>query len=93
MKIKKGDKVFVRQGDYRGKTSKVVKALPKEQKVVVEGVNVVKKRIRPQKEGEKGKTVEAPLPIPASRVQLVCGSCGPTRVGKDRVCKKCGKEI
>jgi large subunit ribosomal protein L24 len=101
MKIKKGDTVLVICGKYRGKTGKVLKVLPKEGKILVEGVNIVKKHQRPKREGEKGQIVELPAPIDISNVKLICPNCKKaTRVGykiskgkKSRVCKKCGQEV
>jgi len=101
MKIKKGDTVLVICGKYRGKSGKVLKAFPKEKKILVEGVNIAKKHQRPKREGEKGQIVELPLPIDVSNVKLICPNCKKaTRVGykiiegkKYRICKKCGQEI
>lgn len=105
MKIKKGDTVLIISGKYRGKTGKVLKAFPKEMKILVEGVNIVKKHQKPKKEGEKGQIIEIPKPIPVSKAKLICPSCKKaTRVGfkifeekgekiKIRICKKCQKEI
>jgi large subunit ribosomal protein L24 len=101
MKIKKGDTVLVISGKWRGKTGKVLRAFPRELKVLVEGVNIVKKHQKPKRAGEKGQIVEIPKPIPVSKVKLICPSCKKaTRVGykiegdkKFRVCKKCGAKI
>jgi large subunit ribosomal protein L24 len=101
MKIKKGDTVLVISGKWRGKTGKVLRAFPREFKVLVEGVNIVKKHQRPRRAGEKGQIVEIPKPIHVSKVKLVCPSCKKaTRVGykiegdeKFRICKKCGAKI
>ncbi len=107
MKIKKGDIVLVTKGKYRGKKGKVLKAIPKENRLIVEGVNIVKKHARPKKSGEKGKILEIPSPIFASNTKLICQKCKkPTKIGyllkpdskgkkktkKTRICKKCGKE-
>jgi len=97
MKIKKGDTVLITKGKDRGRVGKIIKALPREKKVVVEGLNLVKKHIKPRREGEKGKIIEIPRPISISNVKLICPSCNkPTRVGyqiekeeKYRYCKKC----
>lgn len=97
MKIKKGDTVLIIKGKDRGKTGKVIKALPKDHRVVVEGLNLVKKHIKPKREGEKGKIIEIPRPISVSNVKLICPNCNkPTKVGykfeneeKYRYCKKC----
>ncbi len=101
MRIKKDDKVRIISGKDSGKEGKVLRVLREERKVVVDGLNIVKKHIRPRKEGEKGERVEIPAPIDVSNVMLICPSCSkPTRVAyvikeeiKNRVCKKCGKEI
>lgn len=97
MNIKKGDKVEIIKGKDRGKSNKVIKVMPKESMVVIEGANIRKKTIRPKKQGERGQLVSVPWPIRADNVMLVCGSCNkPTRVGnriegdkKVRYCKKC----
>ncbi len=101
MKIKKGDTVVVTSGKDRGKKGKVIEAFPKEGKVIVEGVNLKKKHIRPKKSGEKGQIIEMPSSFDASDVKVICKECGKaTRVGfkkegnkKVRICKKCGKEL
>jgi large subunit ribosomal protein L24 len=101
LKIKKGDEVIILIGKDRGKKGKVIKVLPKENKVVVEGLNLVKKHNRPKKQGEKGETISVPRPINISNVSLFCSSCGKkTRVGyrlegdkKLRICKKCQQLI
>lgn len=101
MKIKRGDLVLVITGKYRGKTGKVLKVFPKERKILVENVNIIKKHQRPKREGEKGQIIEIPAPIDISNVKLICPHCKKaTRVGftikegeKFRVCKKCKKEI
>lgn len=105
MKIKRGDTVLIISGKWKGKTGKVLKAFPKEMKILVEGVNIVKKHQKPKRMGEKGKIVEIPKPISVSKAKLVCPSCKKaTRVGykiveskdeklKLRICKKCKAEI
>ena len=102
MNIKTGDTVVLLTGNekYRGKSGKVLAVSPKEDKVIVEGINVVKKHVKPRKAGDPSGIIETEAAIYASKVQLVCPKCGkPTRVGhkiyddgkKDRVCKKCGE--
>jgi large subunit ribosomal protein L24 len=101
MKLHKGDNVKILSGKDRGKTGKVLYAMPDDSKVVLENLNVFKKRSRPRKQGEKGMTVEVPRAMPASKVMLICTSCKePTRVGfrlegakKVRYCKKCKSNI
>ncbi len=99
MKIRKNDKILVISGKYKGKTGKVLKAIPKQNKIVVDGVNIVKKHSKPKKQGEKGKVLQIPSPFLASKVKIVCTRCNKaTRVGynikdgkKNRICKKCQK--
>ena len=82
MKIKTGDNVIVISGKDKGKTGKVTKALPKENTVVVSGVNIKKKHSRPRKANQKGQIVEFAAPIHVSNVQLVDPKTGKgTRVG------------
>ncbi len=96
-KIKKDDKVKIITGKDRGKTGVIEVVLTKEKKVKIEGINVVKKHLKPKKNGEKGQLTSISLPIDISKVQLICPKCGkPTRVGKImdgdkkfRICKKC----
>ena len=82
------------------KTGKVLQVAPKEGKVIVEGLNKVKKHVKPKKAGDPSGIIETESAVYACKVQLVCPKCGkPTRVGtkvyedgkKDRVCKKCGE--
>jgi large subunit ribosomal protein L24 len=101
MKVKKGDTVLIISGKDRGKTAKILKSLPKEQKILIEGVNLKKKHVRPKREGEKGQVVQLPAPMNVSNVKIVCPKCGKaTRIGykiekdiKKRICKKCNQDI
>ena len=101
MKIKKGDTVLIISGKDRARKGKVIEAFPRQGKVVVEGINLRKKHMKPKKSGEKGQIVETPVPLNVSDVKLICSKCGkPTRVGykmegkrKYRICKKCKQEI
>ena len=101
MKIKKGDNVLIIAGKDKGRTGKIMKALPKEMKVLIEGINLKKKHVRPKREGEKGQVVQIPAAMDISNIKLICPKCGKaTRVGysiekdvKKRICKKCKQEI
>ena len=101
MIIKKDDKVIVLSGKDKGKEGKVLKADPKNGKVIVEGINVASKHQKPRKQGEQGGIIKVETPIYACKVMVVCPKCGkPTRVahklvdGKNvRVCKKCGANL
>ena len=102
LKIRKGDRVRVLSGKDRGKEGEVMRALPAERKVIVDGINVARKHQRPTRATRQGGIIDKDMPLPVSNVALVCPSCGrPTRVGyeidaageKARICKKCGGEI
>lgn len=100
MKIRKGDQVLIISGKNRGSKGKILKTFPKIKKVLVEGMNLRKKHLRPKRAGEKGQIVELPAPIHVSNLKLICSKCGKaSRVGykitenrKYRICKKCGQE-
>jgi len=100
-KIKNSDQVLITTGQDQGKTGKVVRVLPQQDRVVVEGLNLQKKNIRPEKKEESGQVVEFPAPMDISNVKLICPNCEqPTRVGfneegdeKFRVCKKCDQRL
>jgi large subunit ribosomal protein L24 len=98
MRIKKGDKVKVLLGKDRGRTGTVSRVLPKESKLVVKGINVAKKHVKPRGDKQKGGIIRLEKPLPVSKVAVVCPSCSqPTRIGyqvdkkgdKFRICKKC----
>lgn len=101
MKIKKGDTVEVLSGNDRGKRGEVLEVIPKKDKVIVKGVNVRKKHIKPRKQGEQGGIIPAECAIYSSKVNVVCPKCKKAvKVGysiekgeKVRVCKKCGAKI
>jgi large subunit ribosomal protein L24 len=99
MKIKKNDSVIVIAGKDKGKTAKVVRAFPKDDLVIVEGVNMRKKHERARKSNSKGQIIEKAMPIHVSNVMLLEGKKG-VRAGKKligekrvRVSRKTGKEI
>lgn len=75
MKIKKGDTVRILRGRDRGKTGKVLAAMPADGKVLVEGINMVKKHIRPRRAGEKGQRVTVAAPMHVGNAQVVCPQC------------------
>lgn len=81
-KIKINDKVMVIAGKAKGKVGKVIQVLPQDNKIVVEGVNVMFKHLRPQKRGDKGQRVQFNGPLNISNVLLSCPKCGKnSRVG------------
>ena len=99
--VKTGDTVIVISGNSKGTVGKVIGVSPKENKVIVEGANIVKKHIKPRNAQEQGGIVEAPAAMYASKVQLYCEKCKKaTRAAhkvdgdkKTRVCVKCGAEL
>jgi large subunit ribosomal protein L24 len=102
MKIKKGDKVRVLAGKDRGKEGEVMFAFPAKNKVIVEGVNLVKKHQRPLGENQPGGIIDKDMPMHVSNVAVLSPKDGkPTRIGykfledgtKVRVCKRTGVEL
>jgi len=98
MKIKKSDIVQIIQGKDAGKKGKVLRAMPKINKIVVEGLNLAIKHVRPKREGEKGQRVKMAMPFDTSNAMLICPGCKKKiRVGykiltdgrKERFCRKC----
>ncbi len=102
MKIKKNDEVVVLAGKYKGKKGKVLESIPSELKVVVSGINLVKRHQKPDNQGNKGGVVSKEMPISVSNVSLIDTKTGkPTRVGykvledgkKVRISRKSGEII
>ena len=109
MNVKKGDTVVVITGKDKGKKGKILVAMPKAERVVVQNAAMVTRHVKPRKQGEPGGRIEQEGSIHVSNVKLVCPRCNhPTRVGHElkqveisgkksmksvRVCKECGKTI
>ena len=102
MKIRKSDNVLVVTGKDKGKTGKVRFAYPKEKRVLVEGVNFIKKHMRATRQVRQAGIIEQEVPIHVSNVMLLCNKCNhPTRAGfrfledgkKVRTCRSCGEVI
>lgn len=97
--IRKNDSVVVITGRDRGKRGRVLQLVPAKNRLIVEGVNIVKRHTRPNpRQNVKGGIVEREAPLHASNVQIICPECGaPTRIGKRllgdgrkvRICRKC----
>ena len=94
--VKKGDTVVVLSGKSKGKKGKILEVAPSESKIIVEGVNMVTKHVKPRAQGQAGGILKSEGPLYACKVMLVCPRCGkPTRTGvkvledgsKVRVCK------
>jgi len=102
MKIRKNDTVVVIAGKDRGKKGKVRFAYPKEEKILVEGINFIKRHTRAVRQVRQAGIIEREAPIHVSNVMLLCSRCNrPTRVGfhfledgrKVRICRSCGEVI
>jgi large subunit ribosomal protein L24 len=103
VRIKKGDTVQVLAGKDRGKRGEVMRVMPKDGRVIVDGVNVAKRHQRPTKRTMQGGIIDKDMPVAASSVAIVCKTpdCGPTRIGvrlddqgrKQRFCRKCGGDL
>ncbi len=101
MKLRKGDRVQVLSGKDRGQTGLIMRVMPASNRVIVEGVNVVKKHQRQTQARVKGGIIDKDMPIHASSVAIMCSKCGPTRIGyqfdaagkKSRICRRCGGEL
>ena len=99
--VKKGDTVQILSGKDKGKQGKIISAMPDKAKVVVEGINKVKRHSKPSMKVPQGGIISKEMPLHVCKVQLICPACNkPTRIahkdvnGKNaRVCKKCGEVI
>ena len=100
--VRKGDMVMINSGSDKGKKGKVLQVLPKDNKIVVEGVNIKTKHTKPRRAGEPGGIIKVEGAINASNANVLCSKCGKgvrtrTEINKDgakiRVCTKCGEEI
>ncbi len=102
MKIRSGDKVRVIAGKEDKKSGKVLKTIPKEGRVIVEGLHMIKRAVKPNQKNPQGGFIQKEGSIDVSNVMLLCPSCDePTRVGfrigedgeRVRVCRKCEADI
>ncbi len=102
MRIKKGDRVKVVSGKDKGKEGKILRSMPKGDMLVIEGVNVATKHVKPSQKNPQAGIIKQECPIHSCKVMLVCPSCGKaTRVRrayledgrKVRLCKKCGEVV
>lgn len=102
MKIKKNDIVKIISGKDKGKKGKILQVLSKEDLIIVEGINMMAKNVRPKKQGEKGQVVRYNSPIKSSKALIICSKCNkPVKIGymiskdgkKTRVCRSCKQVI
>lgn len=107
MRVRKNDQVLVLSGNYKGKKGKVLKVFPEKSRIIVEGVNFIKRHTRPSQQNPQGGIVEKEAPIHVSNVMVICPKCSiPARMGTKavfdetrkrknsvRVCKNCGEML
>ena len=102
MKVRKNDTVIIIAGKDKGKKGKVRRAIPEEHRVLVEGINMIKRHSRASRSARQAGIIELEAPMHISKVMLLCEKCGkPTRVGfrfltdgkKMRICKSCQEVI
>jgi large subunit ribosomal protein L24 len=102
MKIRKNDTVQVIAGKDKGKKGKVRKALPKEDKVIIEGLNMIKRHSKTKGQAKQAGIIELESPLPVSKVMIVCSKCAkPARIGirfledgkRVRFCRACSEVI
>jgi large subunit ribosomal protein L24 len=101
MKIRKGDNAIMLNGKDRGKSGRVILVIPEDDKVIVEGLNMIKRHTKPRQQGQSGQIISKERAVNSASVALVCKNCGkPTRIGyqitgkiKSRICKKCKTEV
>ncbi|MDR0474685.1 MAG: 50S ribosomal protein L24 [Treponema sp.] len=99
-KLKKEDSVEVIAGKDKGKRGRILKIVKDKDRVVVEGINIVKKAKKRRNQQDRGGIVEIEAPLHISNVAIVCRKCGPVRIGykiegekKTRICRKCGEAL
>ena len=101
MRLREGDKVKVMSGKDSGRESRIIRVIPRKNKVIVENVNTAKRHMKPRGQTMQGGIIDKDMPMDASNVMIICDECGPTRIGyridddglKTRTCVKCGGEL
>jgi large subunit ribosomal protein L24 len=101
IKLKKGDEVVVLAGKDLGRRGTISRVIPSSDKVIVDGINMVKRHTKPRGQVMQGGIIDKEMPIHVSNVAMWCKDCGPTRIGyhladdgtKRRICRKCGTEV
>ena len=104
--VKKGDQVEVISGNFRGSSGKILEVIPSKQRVLIEGVRIIKKHLRKSQDNPSGKIAEREGPIQASNVMIVCPGCNKAvriahhidhvaggKSRRTRVCRKCGQTL
>jgi large subunit ribosomal protein L24 len=99
-KLRKGDEVVVLAGKDVGRRGTITRVMPDSDRVIVDGVNMVKKHTKPRGQVMQGGIIDKEMPIHVSNIALWCKDCGATRIGfrldndgtKHRICRKCGRD-
>ena len=99
-KLRKEDLVQVIAGKDKGKQGKILKIDRDKGRVIIAGINMIKKAMKKKKQTDRGGIVEIEAPLDISNVMIVCKKCGPVKIGykidgdtKKRVCRKCGEAL
>lgn len=100
IKLKKEDTVQIIAGKDKGKSGKILRIDRNKGRVYVQGLNMVKKSVKPRNQQDKGGIIDIEAGLDVSNVMIVCKKCGPSRIGitvegdtKKRVCRKCGEVL
>ena len=100
VKLKRDDTVQIITGKDKGKTGRVLRIDSSKDRIIVQGLNMVKKAVKPKRQNDKGGIIDIEAPLAISNVMIVCRKCGPTRIAidtsgteKKRVCRKCGEAL
>ncbi len=100
MKLKRDDTVRIVSGKDAGKSGKILRIDTDNGKVIVQGLNMVRKAVRPKRQNDKGGIIDVEAALDISKVMILCKKCGPTRIGyslgdgeKKRICRKCGETL
>ncbi len=99
-KLKRDDTVQIVSGKDKGKSGKVLRLDVDKGRIIVQGLNMARKAVKPKKQNDKGGIIDVEAALDISNVMIICKKCGPTRVGyafdkkvKKRVCRKCGEAL
>lgn len=99
-KLRRDDTVKIVSGKDRGKTGKVLRINTNTGRVIVQGLNMVRKAVKARRQNDKGGIIDVEAALDISNVMIVCKKCGPTRIGfvvddkeKKRICRKCGEAL
>ncbi len=99
-KLRRDDNVRIVTGKDKGKSGKVLRIDKVKGRIIVQGLNMARKSVKPRKQNDKGGIIDVEAGLAMSNVMIICKKCGPTRIGisldkgnKSRVCRKCGEVL